>query len=307
MTNMHQPHLSGVDLNLLLVLGALLDDAHVTRAGRRLGLSQSATSHALARLRDRLADPLFVRSGRRLLPTPRAEALREPLRDALERLGQVLAPPATIDAKTLRRTFTISAADYTQLVLLPGLTRLLAEEAPAVDLWVREGGQDAIRGRLLGGETDVAITPDATPPPGIRSERLFRERFVVIVRKGHPLVKKTLPLALYASLPHAFIAPGGTRGGVVDEALAERGLTRRVAVAVPNFLVVPHLVASSDLIATVGARVAERAATHLPLRVLAPPLKVRDFEMRLLWHQRYDRDGAHELLRSLVRRAAADL
>jgi DNA-binding transcriptional LysR family regulator len=298
-------NLSALDLNLLVVLRALLTERSVTRAARRVGLSQPATSHALARLREVLGDPLFVRSGRDLAPTPRAESLREPLEEALGKLERMLEAPRPFDPSTASRSFTIGASDYILFLLVPRLLERLARAAPKIDLSIRETGNRTVAESLSADGFDMLITViGPTKRPGLRVERLFSDRFACLVRRDHPRVKKKLTLDLYAELPHAFVAPRGTRGGAVDDALRARGRERRVALLLPNFLAAPHIVARSDLVVTLGERIAKTFAEQLPLRVLPPPVRLPGFEMSLIWHERMDADAGHAWLRRQIREAA---
>ena len=297
--------LPAIDLNLVRVLDALLEEQHLTRAGRRLGLTQSATSHALRRLRHLFGDPLFVRTSRGLAPTARASELADPVREAMRALNRCFrAQQAFVPATAVRR-FSIATADYGSFVLTPKLLERLEREAPGTDLWVRTI-DTSFEEQLARGDVDVVVNPTRRDelPVGIRSRPLFRERFVCLVRKGHPLVKKGIDLATWTSMRHVFIAPRGTPGGIVDETLAQLGKRRRVAVAVPHFLLAPHVVAGSDLVATVGSRVAAAFAGILPLRVVDPPVKLPSFEVRMYWHERHHRDPAQQWFRAMVRGAA---
>lgn len=243
-------HLEGLDLNLLVALRALLRERHVTRAATRIGLSQPAMSHALARLRALLGDPLLVRTPSGMRPTTRAEAMTEPLERALEDIGRILASPAPFDASRSTRRFRIATNDFIELVLLPSLLASVWSEAPNVDIRVsnhqRGASEDLAEGRL-----DLAIgiidqfgLPE--PPQGIRFQRIVSERFVCVVREGHPLGKRRLTLDEFVALPHALVSPRGDSGAVVDAALAKLGRRRRVALEVPHFLVAPHVVRETD-------------------------------------------------------------
>jgi DNA-binding transcriptional LysR family regulator len=306
---MHRMNLSSLDLNLLLVLRALLAERSVTRAAKVVGLSQPATSHALSRLRAVLGDPLFVRAGKALVPTPRAESLAVPLEAALVDLERALTGPAPFDPATAKRSFTVATSDYGALVLLAPLLARLSRLAPNIDLRVRDPGTSTGAEWLASGEVDVAFTPALSgfDPPGTRAQRLFSERFVCLVRKGHPRVKEKLTLKAYAELPHAFIAPRGTRGGVVDDVLRERGLERRVALLLPGFLVAPQVIARSDLIVTLGERVARSYAGFLPLRILQPPVPLPGFSFQQVWHERVHADPAQAWLRSEIAQAAREV
>lgn len=303
--------LLGLDLNLLLVLDALLGERHVTRAGLRIGLSQPATSRALSRLREHFHDPLLVREGNTLVPTSRAEELAAPLTAAITALQEALTPPTPFDPSTARRTFTLATADYGQFVVLPPLISRLQSAAPGVDLVVLDLGSTPVHQALSDGLVDVVIAPRpgatrlSRPPAEVYDggahlyrRHLFDERFVCLVRDGHPRVKSRLSLETFVDLPHAFIAPRGTPGGIVDDVLEAQGLTRRVAVMVQSFLVAPWLVAQSDLIITLAERLARALSNTLPLRVLKPPLVIPDFAMELAWHERRHLDPAHRWLRA---------
>lgn len=301
---MHVMHLADVDLNLLPVLDALLAERHLTRAARRLGLSQSATSHALARLRRALGDPLFVRSPSGLVATPRAEALAAPVREALESLGRSLARPEPFDPRTARRTFTLATADYGAYVVLPALMESVARDAPGVDVWVRPIA-DVPSEQLARGDVDALISPlMSDPPAAIHARKLFEERFVGIARKGHPMLRKGVDLDAWTAAPHVFIAPRGTPGGVVDSALAAVGRARRVSLQVPQFLLAPHVVTRTDLVGVLGARLAESLAETLPLRLFDPPVPLPTFSMHLIWHARLHADAAQRWFRGQVVDAA---
>ncbi len=302
---MHAAHgLGGVDLNLLRVLDALLRERHLTRAGARLGLSQSATSHALARLRDLFDDPLFVRTPRGLVATPRAEELEEPLAQAMEALGRCLEESTPFEPRRSRRTFTVATADYGSFVLIPPLLEAVTREAPDVDLWLKTVAEDPFD-QLARGDADVVIVPsrEEEAPSGIRSRALYDERFVCLVRRDHPVVGQTLDLDTWTSLRHVFIAPRGTPGGVVDTALAAMGKTRRVALAVPHFLMAPHIVAESDLVLTLGEHVAQAFVRILPVRIVEAPVKLPTFNLRMFWHERQHRVPAQQWFRALMLRA----
>lgn len=302
--------LAGLDLNLLLVLDALLTERHVTRAGRRVGLTQPATSRALARLREHFKDPLLIRDGNALLPTTRAEQLADQLALALAGLAEALSDPTPFDPKTARLTLSIAAADYAQFVALPPLIAHLQQVAPGVDLVVKDLGATPVAEALAEGRIDLALAPR---PGSARLPRrgaevfdegahlfrrhLFDERFVCLVRRDHPRVKKRLTLETFVALPHAFIAPRGTPGGIVDDALAALGRERRVAVMLQSFLVAPWLIAQSDLVITLAERLAKALSTTLPLQVYPPPLPLPPFAIEVIWHERRHRDPAHRWLR----------
>jgi DNA-binding transcriptional LysR family regulator len=298
---LHDVHFAELDLNLLRVLDALLETRSVTLAAHRLHLSPSATSHALGRLRESFGDALLVRSAGGLVPTLRAEALAGPVRAALGELQRAVAMPLPFDPSTAARSFAVGSADYSDLVLLPAMLAHLAEHAKGIDLVARNAGPDPIE-PLLRGEFDVVIGPDvaANDRPGVRARTLFADRFVCLVRRDHPAIATRWTAQRFAGLRHAFIAPRGRPGGVVDTALAALGLSRRVVLMVQHFLAAPFVVAKTDLVLTVPERVAFAFADMLPLAIVPPPMELPGFTMQLLWHDRTHDDPAHRWLRQLV-------
>ncbi len=301
MCMMHGMHLEEMDMNLLLVLDALLATRSVTAAAGRLRLSQSATSHALARLRSLLGDALLVRGKGGLVPTSRAEQMAPGVRAAIAGLREAIAGPARFDPATAKRELVVGGADYSALVTFPPLLASLAELAPGIDVTMRSTGADPIV-ELLHGECDVAFAPVAptNDKPGIHARALFDDRFVCIVRKDHPSLARRWTPESFAKLRHAFIAPRGRPGGAVDDALATAGLKRRVAVMLPQFLAAPFIVAQTDLVLTLPERVAMTFASSLPLAIVPPPLQVPGFTMAMLWHERTHDDPAHRWLRERI-------
>lgn len=304
--SMHDVHSDRIDLNLLVVLQALIAERSVTRAAERIGLSQPAMSHALARLRRALDDPLLVRTPRGMEPTPRARAMAEPLDRALEDLARAVAPTAKFDPTRARRRLRVATDDYLELILMPKLLARLWREAPRIDIRVtsagRQSGNDLAEGRV-----DMIIDPVSAfeSLPGAYSQRIFDERFVCIVRKDHPMVGKRLSLDTFVALPHALVSPAGRPGGIVDTALAKLGLSRRVAIQVPHFVVAPEIVRQTDVILTVGERIAR--ADREGLRILEPPLALPGFTVSTIWHERNHADPAHVWFRSMIADVAKSL
>jgi len=295
---MHAP-----DLNQLVTLDALLQEGSVTRAARRLGLSTPAVSHALARLRERFADPLLVRAGRAMVLTPRAEALRDEVHEAVTRATRVFSPSAPFDPAALSHGFVVSASDYVLVVLGRALEAQLAARAPRLDLrFVANAVDDAER--LRTGDSDLAIGIYGDLPPELKTRSLVTDRFVCVVRRDHPTVHARLTLERFVRLDHVQIAPRGRPGGYVDELLAERGLARRIWRAVPYFQVALAMVAASDAVLTVSERIARQQADALGLVVLEPPLPLEPFTLSLVWHPRFDGDPAHAWLRDQLDEAA---
>ena len=307
---MHDVHLGSFDLNLLVALDALLGERNVTRAASRIGITQSAASHALARLRVLTGDELLVRGHQGMLPTTRGEELAAPVRRALEEIERALAPPRPFDPKTTTAKVVIATSDYGELVLLPRLVARLAREAPGVDLRIQSQTDDLAL-LLSSGAVDLAIAPIGADDErsGIYARKLFDERFVCVVRRGHPLAGKRLTLARFVAASHALISPRGKEGGFVDDALAALGMSRRVAVAVPHFLIAPHVVASTDLVLTLAARIADVLAGPLRLAVLAPPpeLGLAGFAMSAVWHERTHGDPMQRWVRDVIVEETAEI
>ncbi|HEX2734618.1 MAG TPA: LysR family transcriptional regulator [Polyangiaceae bacterium] len=308
MSHMNAVHVPDLDLNLLRVLAALLRHRSVTLAARMLGLSQSATSHALSRLRRELGDPLFIRDKQGLVTTARAEALAEPLFQLLGDLERVLTPPAPFDPRQAQNRFSVATNDYAELLVLPKLVHRLGRDAPSVDLWFRALGTQGVHRALE--HNDVVIGPSFPSSEldgAIAARALFEDRFVSVLRKGHPAMRKRWSAEQFAALDHLLVAPGGKPGGTVDTALGRLGLRRRVAVGVPNFAAAPFLVVQTDLVLTVPERVARFIGQTLPLEIIEPPLELPSVTMTLYWHQRFQNDPAHGWLRTQIATSGTEL
>ncbi len=295
--------LKEMDLNLLVTLDVLLREESVTRAADQLGRSQSAISHALNRLREEFDDELLVRSGRSMVRTGRGEELMEPLRQALTRLEEVVSEGGVFEPKKSRASFEIATNDYAQFVLLPPLMDAMQERAPGIDLRVRELGSEPPTKRLAAGEIDLALTlglPEHVPASLYRRD-LFKLELVSVVRRGHPRVGEELDLKVFCELPHILVSPLGDDEGVVDITLRRRGLSRRVAVVVPHFMVAPHLVATTDMVLTTARGVAESFAEFLPIRLVEPPLELERGTVSMVWHPRSHSQECHRWLRRCIR------
>jgi len=304
---MHAVQLQAIDLNLLVALEAMLSERSVTRAGARLGLSPSAMSHALGRLRATFGDDLLVRTRGGMVATTRGEQLLGPLRRALEELAVLVAGPGGFDPGSSQREFTVATTDYVEAVLLAPLLSRVSAAAPGVQLRVRPLEQADVIEPLERGSYDVAIGATFDVSPGLQQQALFSEEMVLVCRKGHPQVKRTIDLATYLELRHVLVSVRGGSQGVVDTMLARTGQRRRIALLVPHFLAAQLIVASTDLVMTAPARVVARLADALALRVLTPPLEVPGFTVRQVWHERQQDEPGHLWLRQQVFAAAASL
>ena len=299
-------NVAGFDLNLLKAFDALYAERHVTRAGQRIGLSQSAMSGALTRLREVFDDELFVRSPTGMLPTPRADDIAGPISSSLQLMQSVLQDDG-FDPALADHIVTIAMTDYAAFVLLPPLLARLAVEAPRLELRIRGiFGKDEVVDLLDSGEASLALSVPVDTSARIMTRLILREGFACIARPGHPAFAKGADIETFAAAPHLLVSPEGDRTGVVDRKLAVLGLTRRVVLSLPQFLVAPFVVAETDLIATLASRVAKRfAAASLGIVVHEPPIAVSDFSLAMMWHRRVDDHPATVWLRDCIAGIAA--
>lgn len=286
------------DLNLLVTLDVLLREGSVVGAARRLGLSPSAMSRALARLRDATGDPLLVRAGRGLVPTPRALELRERVRQVVDDAEAVLRPALKLELASLDRQFTIRSTEGFVETFGPDILARLAQEAPHVRLcFVPKLDKDSrmLREGVVDLETGVT---SASMGPEIRTQGLFRDHFVAVVRDGHALARGALTAERYAEARHVMVSRRGLEVGAIDVALDALGLRRTVAVTVGGFGAAIVLAGESDMVATVPRRHTQSLWRGMhPLRL---PFVVPEFTISLFWHPRVDADPAHRWFRSLV-------
>lgn len=295
--------MQALDLNLLVALDALLQEASVTAAARRLGLSVPATSHALARLREQMGDPILVRAGRGMVRTPRAEALQPQVRALVAEARAALAPQRPFVAAELERTFAVIASDYVLTILGAEADRIWRAESPGVALRVLPNTTEDAQ-QLRDGQADLAVGIYGELPPEMRTRQLLTDRFVCVVRNQHPSLGRRWDLQAFVAWPHIQIAPRGRPGGYIDDVLAERGLSRQVARAVPYFGAALQLVAQTDYVLVVSERLARLFAPQLGLQLLEVPLPLRPYALALVWHPRHDGDPAHRYVREVLVRAA---
>jgi DNA-binding transcriptional LysR family regulator len=299
------------DLNLLRVFDALMRERSVTRAGALIGLSQPAVSNALGRLRHALNDELFVRRANDMIPTPRADALAERVREALAQVEQALYGDARFDPAHAERIFTLMGADFFATLLMPDLAERVAKIAPGIALRMVDSASGDVERLLRENVIDVALERPLEMPDSISRQLLFRSPFAVIAARGHKALRKAevkpgsvLPLKLFCALPHAIRSIDGTMGGMVDDALHSAGAKRTVMLALPNFQGIGRAVSLGRLIASVPVQFANAVAKELDLAVYLPPVEVPVPEIRMYWHKRHDRNPAHRWLRDQAAAAA---
>jgi len=308
--------LIGVDLNLLVAFDALMDERSVTRAANRLRLSQPGMSNTLARLRKLFDDPLLVRDGLTLVPTPRADALRQPVSDALAIIGGALAQRTGFDPAQDRATWTVSCSDYSLLMLIGPLVRRLAAEAPGVTIRVLPRAPDPVR-LLRDATADLVIEPaEIMPDAQLASKRLFADRWLCCVWAGNAAVGNAgnsaggdrMTLDAYLRLGHLVYSMGrGQPASIVDQHLERSGLPRRIEFTVESFLLAPFLLEGTDLVTVVP----ERAVPHLrrtaAIRLLEPPVPLPAITEMLWWHPRHTATPAHAWIRARIAEIAAEL
>jgi DNA-binding transcriptional LysR family regulator len=304
MSDIQHINLAALDLNLLVVFDALMAERHVTRAGARLGLSQPATSNALARLRHLTQDDLFTRTAAGLVPTPRALALHRQLRPALHQVQTALLEEATFDPATSDRIFAIGMSDYVEFTLLPRLAHTLQRLAPRCGLQIRSGDRPSLYTLLDNGTLDVAcgVFPEAIA--WHQEQPLFHETYLCAARPAHPTLGDTLTIDQYLALPHLLISIKEDRRGRVDDLLAQQNLTRRVALSIPHFLAAPAVLSETDMIATLARRVAIAFAQNQGLKLLPPPLPLEGFTVGMRWHRSTQASPAAQWLRSVIAEVA---
>ncbi|AUG51790.1 LysR family transcriptional regulator [Thalassospira marina] len=288
-----------LDLNLLVTLDTLLAERNVTRAAQRLNISQPALSARLTRLRDLLNDPLLLPSQRGMIPTERALELQAPLHDAIEAVRRVIAETSPFNPAEIRATIAIAASDYVQYSVLLPLLHAMHDEAPGIRLSWRTIDTAHLEDEMVRGDIHLAMTTPETAPKALHMRHLYHEDYVAIARPNHPAIHGKLDLATFCMLDHVMVSPeGGGFEGPADAALKGLGKTRRVYLSAPGFLIVPDIIAQSDMIALVPKRVAQNREGRL--QILPPPLPVPGFDMALVWHDRTTTHPMHRWLRERI-------
>lgn len=303
-----------LDLNLLRVLDAMMETRNVTRASEVLGLSQPAVSAALARLREHLKDPLFVRVGNGMAPTPHVEAIAPALRRALDDIRETLAQMEPFDPSSAETVFTLRGADFFSVRLMPHVAGRIAEEAPGVSVRFLDSGFGDMVDLLKAGAVDLAMEQPMEVPQWVSRALLFPSPFKIVAAQDNPGIATeglrtgdVLPMSLYCSLPHALRSTDGSMSGMADVALASEGKRRRVALALPHFDAIIRAVAQSRMIATVPVQLAAESAVQHRLVILEPPFEIPVPKMQFYWHSRTDRTPGQVWFRDLIREETARL
>jgi DNA-binding transcriptional LysR family regulator len=287
-----------LDPGQLVALNALLEEGNVTRAAQRLGITQSSMSHRLAQLRRALGDPLFVRVGATLKPTPRAQAIARPLAEALRALAASVAPVEHFDPAAQRFVIGLALPDLLA-TLIPSLAATLTAEAPALELRVT-GIVPSLSATLAEDPPGMALTPLRFVDGDVRTRPIGELRFGVVGRKDHPALRRPLTTERWLAYPHVTVRVGNERTNLIDEEMVRRGLKRRVGLEVPSFLAGLLVVARSDFLMNAPMPLVNDAAAALGLRVRAAPLPLPTVRFVLAWHERFQRDPAHRWARDRV-------
>ena len=285
-----------LDITLLLVFEEAMSTGRLSAAAKRLGLTPSAISHAVGRLREAFGDELFIRTARGVRPTPRALALREPVSEALRLINGALQP-TRFEPNSDERVFRIAASDYETSLIAPLLVGKNSGVARFIFLTLVR--KDAIEA-LHAGDLDLLIGYTWEKDKACESMTLYDEDYSVVARKKHPVLAQPLDLSAYTRYGHVLVSPGSTLTGIVDKALAAAGVSRRVVVAVPYFLAALATVAQSNLLATVPRRVAHCHSARFGLAMLAPPVPIRSFPVQMIWSRRMSVDPAMLWIRNRV-------
>lgn len=290
-----------LDLNLLVVLDALLRLRSVSRAAEALDMSQPAVSAALAKLRAAFANPLFIRAAHGVRPTPRAEALAPAVQEVLDRIRNELLVPPRFDPATAERTFTLNMADVGELVFLPAIRSHLAQAAPGANLRTVSTPPGELGEALRSGDVDLAVGYfPRLQGAAIYQQRLLSHSFVSLVRRDHPRIRDQLTRKQFLEESHVVVQQEGKSHELFEQALTEQGLARRIALSVPHFLALPLLIAESDLVVTVPYAVARSFAKMADLKLLRPPIRVPRADVKQHWHSRFHHDEANKWMRGVI-------
>jgi len=296
-----------LDIQLLQVFEALMAERNVTKAARQIGLSQSALSHALGRLRDRLGDPLLIRTAKGMEPTPRALELAGPVREAIRQVEAVFRVEPPFDPLRSRQSFVIRIGDSNEYLLLPILLQALEARAPNVSVVVRHlSPADTIKG-LEEGTIDCAISALLPHPKSIGSTALMRDRLVCVMNRDHPLARETLTMARFLGLRHIRVVQDFGDSRFLDDALRARRVDRRIVATIPHWVVALHTVSNSSMVVAASERMARHfdVAGRLVLRPL--PLGGESLSWQLYWPRRHQSDPAQRWMRALIEEICAGL
>jgi DNA-binding transcriptional LysR family regulator len=295
-----------VDLNLLAVFNQLLVERRVSKVAENLGLTQPAISNALARLRKLLGDELFLRTPGGMEPTPFADQLAEPVAYALGMIHSALNQRSTFDPAVSERVFTIGMTDIGEIYFLPSLMERLAAAAPRLSLSTVRNTAVNLRDEMSAGHVDLAIGLLPQLKGGFYQRRLFKQRYVCMFRKAHRLDKRKISLQEFSAAEHVVVVSAGTGHGKVDELLERSGIERKVRLTVPHFVAIGHILHSTNMVATVPERLAQRMVEPFGLSYVSHPAALPEVAINVFWHAKHHKDPANQWLRGLLFEMYAD-
>ena len=290
------------DLNLLPVLVTVYEHGSVTAAAEHLGMSQSAISTALAKLRLTYGDPLFHRVGHGMQPTARMRALIEPVREALSRVDGTFTSESVFNASTTARTFTLAMSDLGEMVFMPKILRRIRQLAPRASVRSVAASATQIERGLETGEVDLAVGyfPDLREK-SFADKHLFFHHFVCLLRAGHPITASTLSMSQFLSVEHAVVYGAGRTYEIFERYLKSKKIHRRVVLRTPHFMSIPFIISQSDLIVTVPHAVSVFVkSVHMNIRIAQPPMRTPKIDLKMHWHRNFQRDAKNRWLRDIV-------
>lgn len=298
--------LRNVDLNLLKVFNAVLNEKNISQAASILCISQPGVSNALRRLRDLYDDPLFVRTATGMMPTPKAQELSEPIRSALLSIEKTMSSGDQFQAATSQRVLNIALTDFGEFYFLPKIVSRLSKEAPGLEVVCLPSSGATLGLEMKSGAVDLVWDWVPISDPDYVVEPIFEDLGYCLVRKGHPLIQDELSLEEFLKAEHVVLRPTRDRNPRVERALDKMGLVRKVVAEVSHLVVMPHIVATTDLIATIPERLARYYAKNMNLQLLPNPVFEDAVPVYQMWHKHFEEDEGHQWFRNLTREVAAN-
>jgi len=295
-----------LDLNLLVVFNQVLLDRSASVAAEKLNMSQPAVSNALRRIRKLLKDELFIRTSKGMEPTSYALHLAEPVAYALNTLQTALSSSESFDPRTSTRTFHLVMSDIGEMYFMPPLMDRLSRCAPQIQIHTHRPSSGNIKEAMESGALDLALGLMPHLQAGFFQKRLFRQRYVCLFRRGHPVAKSPMTLAQFSKLEHVGVTAPNTGHGEIDSLLDRAGVVRRIRLVVPHFIAVGHILQSTDLIATLPERYANRSKQPFDLIVSPHPVNLPQISINMFWHGKYNRDPDNMWLRKVVSELFSD-
>ena len=292
-------HIGSMQVSQLRLIHEIALSGSLSEAAERVGITQPAASHALARLRRQFKDQIFVRTSTGMRPTPYGEKLSASIRDALQALSGAFESREEFNPATSRRSFNLFISDNGQLVILPRLLARLNALAPHARIRAQAFPSKGLHVSLESGEVDLAVGSFTTLVAGFRQKRLFRESYVCVVRKDHPQFRNGMSFEAFRAAPHAMAEEAGLAHELLDRWLTKQGVQREVKLFVPRFMVLSIVATNSDLLVIMPSRVADQFSKILPLKIMQAPLKLPTYDIKLFWHERVNDDPANRWLRNV--------